>query len=463
MNTNTHTFKTGLRGLLVLVTICCLSACSSMSRQAATSSVISPNQTLESSTSCKAVGTATVSSGPIVLPSVTPSFIQQTSAWVDPSTNQPYAAPVSRVNHSAISFSAAEARADVPVHLQGHPNSIHPHHTPTVGDPCRMCQLHGTMCDACLSLLFPDEYISDGGDRGLPFHYEDGRYAGFESADTIVEYKDHTGESEVKVTNRVSVYSPRFAAVRTVSVPSEGTVSQFASGADKTLKLHDLNAGIGSTLHNEYASAGGVRMRARPSGLEGESDPDTVGQITTAGRNDKLQNIFQNLLFLSTGRFEQSEAATLAEHMNAAEQWTRHLSPTITAHTSSGNQVEARFKPMEIVGLEDSRKTRGELQIVKLADKKVAVAGDVITFTLRYDNLGDFELKSIRIVDNLTPRLEYIEGSVSFGDREGTLQSYDNNEGSLILQFKLNEDLPGHTGGVITFQTRVRPFANETE
>lgn len=342
MNTTNHIFKTGLRRLLVIVTICSLSACSSMSRQAATSSVISPNQTLESSTSRKAVGTATVSSGPIVPPSVTPSFIQQTSAVVDPSTNQPYAVPVSRVNNSAISFSAAEARADVPVHLQGHPNSIHPHHTATVGDPCRMCQLHGTMCDACLSLSFPDEYISDGGDRGLPFHYEDGRYAGFESEDTIVEYQDHTGEAEVKVTNRVSVYSPRFAAVRTVSVPSEGTVSQFASGADKTLKLHDINSGLGSTLHNEYASAGGVRMRSRPSGLEGESDPDTVGQITTAGRNDKLQNIFQNLLFLSTGRFEQSEAATLAEHMNAAEHWTRHLSPTITAHSSSG----IRSKPV---------------------------------------------------------------------------------------------------------------------
>jgi len=462
MNTNHKTIQTGLRRLIVLVTICSLSACSSMSRQAATSSVVSPNQSFESSTSRKSVGTASISSGPIVPPSVTPSFIQQTSGWED-QTGQPYAAPVSRMNNSAISFSAAEARSDVPVHLQGHPTSMQPHHTPTVGDPCRMCQLHGTMCEACLSLSFPDEYISDGGDRGLPFHYEDHQYAGFESEDTIAEYQDHTGEAEVKVTNRVSIYSPRFAAVRTVSVPSEGTVSQFASGAEKTLKLHDINAGIGSTMHNEYAAAGGVRMRSRPSGLEGESDPDTVGQITTAGRNDKLQNVFQNLLFLSTGRFEQSEAATLAEHMNAAEQWTRNLSPTITAHSAYGNQVEASFKPMEIVGLEDSRKTRGDLQIVKLADKKVAAPGDVITFTLRYDNLGDFELKKIRVVDNLTPRLEYIEGSVNFGDRDGTLQSYDNNEGSLILQFKLNEDLPGHTGGVITFQTRVRPFANDAE
>ena len=204
-------------------------------------------------------------------------------------------------------------------------------------------------------------------------------------------------------------------------------------------------------------------MRSRASGLEGEDDPDTLNQTTVAGRNDKLQNVFENLLFLQSGRLERTEVAIIAEHINAAQHWTRHLSPTITAHSSAGNQLEATLKPTEIIGLEDSRKTKGDLQIVKLADKKIALPGDVITFTLRYDNLGDFELKNIRIVDNLTPRLEYIEGSAKFGGLEGELQTYDNNEGSLILQFKLTEELPGHTGGTITFQTRVRPYADSAE
>lgn len=462
MTSTYNTWMNSLKAVVALLAICSLSACSTLSREAATSSVAPPDTTVESTTTRKSIGTATVSSGPVVPPTVTPSFIQQTSAWQE-SADRPYDEPVARTAHSAISFSPAERRADVPVGLQGHPTSMAPHHAPVPGHPCRMCAVHGTMCDQCLSKSFPDEYISDGGDRGLPFHYENNQYAGFESEDTVAEFEDHTGESSVKVTNRVSIYSPRFAAVRTVSLPSEGTVAQYASGADKTLQIHDINSQLGSTYHNEYESMGGVRMRARASGLGSETDPDTLGQTTVAGRNDKLQNVFQNLLFLSTGRFEQSEAAVLAGHIDAAAHWTRHLSPTITAHASSGNQVEATFKPMEIVGLEDSRKTKGDLQIVKLADKKVAMPGDVITFTLRYDNLGDFELKNIRIVDNLTPRLEYIEGSANFGDRTGEIQTYDNNEGSLILQFKLSEDLPGHTGGVITFQTRVRPFANVTE
>jgi uncharacterized repeat protein (TIGR01451 family) len=294
----------------------------------------------------------------------------------------------------------------------------------------------------------------------LPFHYEANAYAGLESEDTIAEYEDHLGEAEVKISSRVCVYSPRFAAVRTVSLPSEGRVAQFASGADEALQIYDINSGLGTTFHNDYASISGVRMRSRPSGLGGKTDPDLLGQTTVAGLNDKLQNVFQNLIFLSSGRFDETEAAVIAEGMHAAETWSRLDSPVITASTTAGNQLKGTSKPMEIVGLEDWRKTKGDLQIVKLADQKTAVAGDVITFTIRYDNLGDFELKNIRVVDNLTPRLEYIEGSADFGDRPGELLTFDNNEGSLILQFKLNGELPGHTGGVITFKTRVRPIVD---
>jgi len=48
---------------------------------------------------------------------------------------------------------------------------------------------------------------------------------------------------------------------------------------------------------------------------------------------------------------------------------------------------------------------------VKLADKQIAKPGDIVTFTIRYDNIGDREVHDVVIIDNLTPRLEYIEDS----------------------------------------------------
>lgn len=446
--------RTVFRSLMAVAAACSLSACTSASRQLPfqAGSPRTDRTSYEQPAVAPAPGSAALS-GPIVPPPVTPSMIQQTAARqaADP------------IDESAIEFTPAEARTGAPVRFAGHETAA-AHPPRAAGCPpgtCRQCQIQGSMCQACAGEAYPDEFICDGGDRGLPFHYEGNVYAGFESEDTIAEYEDHLGEPEVKTSSRVCIYAPRFAAVRTVSLPTEGTVSQFASGTDKTLQIHDLNSDMGTTFHNEYASIDGVRMRSRASGLGSETDPGVLDQTTVAGVNDKLLNVFQNLTFLSTGRFEQAEAAVLAEHVNAAETWTRLEFPVIAAQTSAGNQVKSTFKPMEVVGLEDWRKTRGDLQIVKLADRKTAVAGDVITFTIRYDNLGDFELKNVRIVDNLTPRLEYIEGSADFGDRSGELQTFDNNEGSLMLSFKLNDDLPGHTGGTITFQTRVRPVIEE--
>ena len=79
----------------------------------------------------------------------------------------------------------------------------------------------------------------------------------------------------------------------------------------------------------------------------------------------------------------------------------------------------------------------------------------MITFTIRFDNLGDRELRNIRIIDNLTPRLEYIDDSVT-SDREGSINVDDNGEGSQVLRFELDEPLTGHTGGVISFQAKLR-------
>ena len=107
-----------------------------------------------------------------------------------------------------------------------------------------------------------------------------------------------------------------------------------------------------------------------------------------------------------------------------------------------------------MVGLED-KKQIGRLRIVKLADKKQAEKGDIVTFTIRYDNLGERPLTEVTITDNLTTRLVYVDDSAT-SDRDGRLDTVDNGEGSLILRWTFDKPLEGKTGGVVTFQARVR-------
>jgi len=90
-----------------------------------------------------------------------------------------------------------------------------------------------------------------------------------------------------------------------------------------------------------------------------------------------------------------------------------------------------------------------------MADRQMAQPGDVVTFTIRFDNIGDLAVHDVVIVDNLTPRLEYVEDSAT-SDRDGRLVEEDNGEGSLVLRWELDDALAGRTGGVVTFKARVR-------
>lgn len=306
-----------------------------------------------------------------------------------------------------------------------------------------------------LAIEYPDEYLFDGGDRALPIHYDAFRRLGLDTEDTVAEYDDHRGKSHVKASTRVAVYAPRFAAVRTVSHPISGLSLRKAVGAQKTTFQMGLLARAGAATHTRKLQADGVRVRSRAGGLDANTTRVALRQRVVLGRNDKLLNIYENLTFVKTGHANTTEEAFLAARIQAAAAWSAGRFPVISAGLDAIKEVEGSASGQEIVGTDDDHKTDGNLRIVKLADKKAAKSGDIITFTIRYDNLGDRELKNIRIVDNLTPRLEYVEDSAT-STRAGRLDVEDNSEGSLVLKFVLDKPLPGKTGGVVTFKAKVR-------
>ncbi|MCA9005978.1 MAG: hypothetical protein KDA70_11970 [Planctomycetaceae bacterium] len=67
--------------------------------------------------------------------------------------------------------------------------------------------------DPAMVKMYPDEYLFDGGDRENPVHYDDYSRLGLDTEDTVVEYQTHKGNHEVRKSNRVAVYAPRFAAI----------------------------------------------------------------------------------------------------------------------------------------------------------------------------------------------------------------------------------------------------------
>lgn len=309
--------------------------------------------------------------------------------------------------------------------------------------------------DPAIVEMYPDEYLFDGGDRENPVHYDDYHRLGLDTEDTIVEYETHKGKHEVKKSNRVAVYAPRFAAIRSASSPLAGTSIDSLATTEDTIHGVGLEARTVITQHKQREQLEGVRMRSRASGVETERQQGAVDQSAYISGHTKLSNLFQDTGTESSGQFRQSDEARIAYQVQAAAIWSRTQFPVIAIRARSAHESKRAVKPEEYIGVEDKRKTEGNLRLVKLADKKNAEPGDVITFTIKYENIGDFDVEGIKVIDNLTPRLEYIQDSAT-SDRKGRLVVEDNQEGSLILTFEVDETVKGHQGGTVTFQARVR-------
>ena len=110
---------------------------------------------------------------------------------------------------------------------------------------------------------FPDEFVIDGGDRGDPVHYQSFLRYGVETEDTIAEYTDDEGASHVLPSNRVAVYAPRFAAVRTVQLPVEGFGVERMASAHRLAREVRLTTREGVRQHNQQTGAVDARVRSR--------------------------------------------------------------------------------------------------------------------------------------------------------------------------------------------------------
>ncbi|MBA3316396.1 MAG: DUF11 domain-containing protein [Planctomycetota bacterium] len=299
-----------------------------------------------------------------------------------------------------------------------------------------------------------DEYLCDGGDRSPPVHYDRTFRHGLDSEDTVGEWSDPAGKHHVTPSNKVCVYAPRFGEVRSFTAPVGGTK------VERLVSANDVSHGAGLDARTyldskvQKTAIDATRVRTRASGLEIDNAVSGFDQATSASLHLKDVPPIVNTAFLRRGQLERGQEAFLAKGIQSAVVWTRTEFPIIAATDVSAQEVRAEFRPSEIVGLEDMGRP-GQLRVIKIADKGTAAVGEIITFTIRYDNLGDKPVHHVRVIDNLTPRLELVEGSGT-SDRKGRLDVEPNGEGSFVLTFVIDEDLPGKTGGTVTFQARVK-------
>jgi uncharacterized repeat protein (TIGR01451 family) len=302
--------------------------------------------------------------------------------------------------------------------------------------------------------LDPQEFICDGGDHPpAAMLRRDDSIAGLEAEDTVVHFTTEAGDIGIQASNRTCLYAPRFASVRKITGAVAGGRAVSLAQVDRPQGANRLDSdlpGLVMTETIELAHADVARridaMRERIRGVPVESilQPELAGDVMAA---------MVGLTVAEIGELRDNEKALLEQLSLAAVTWSLDEAlevaiqdlrvPTLTR--------DEHLQGFTIYDFPDA----GRLQICKLADRSDALPGEIVNFAIRVQNVGDSAVDQVVLVDNLTTRLEYVDGSQTCsGGAE--FEAVANSSQSLKLQWKLTDKLRVGESVTIRFQCKVR-------
>jgi uncharacterized repeat protein (TIGR01451 family) len=256
-----------------------------------------------------------------------------------------------------------------------------------------------------------EEILPDGGDAGPRIGLgPEGKIGGLNPTDTAAEFQYGTNGRRVTISNRVCLFSPRFAVLRSADVPA-GFDLLLGTGLERS-------AWANAMLH--------ARLRI----------DETQNAIALRGYHTK---------YGVRGIQSRFGVAALDNRIG-------------TALTGSVEGLAVRGAVFEVESVTQVRnlcKPDQPLVLTKTADNKAPKAGDVVTFTLKYENYGRKPIRDVVIADSLSSRLEFIPGSV-VTDRPAVFTIQMNEAYSALLRWDVQGDLMPGQSGTIKFQARVR-------
>jgi uncharacterized repeat protein (TIGR01451 family) len=326
---------------------------------------------------------------------------------------------------------------------------------PLPHDACPNCGPVGPWRPSGLSGPWPrDEYLCDGGDFILPAKIRgDFSVEGVEPEDTIAHYDTLSGERVVAPSNKVCIYAPRFGVVRRVDNLFAHEVHDRVAGFEYPMKpnLH-LDNQLATTAIQPIEPLGQVgsknptiyRERQQGGGLENQQAP--------IGFHDGLMP-YEDFQVIHNGVFDQAEKARLAIRVQAAYAWAGDQAVQVILDGKLANELVGDKQPEAVYRFD--RPKSPELRICKVASRHAAQLGDIVEFTLRFDNTGDQTVGNVTIIDNLTTRLVYV-ADTSQCTLPHEFVPQVNQAGSMALRWEITNPLEPGQGGVIRFKCRVR-------
>lgn len=341
--------------------------------------------------------------------------------------------------------------------------------SPLVGGRCPYISPDGRRCagpcgPVCSdhALTYPkvparpsDEYLCDGGDRIDPLKpgepYVTG---GVDPRDTVVVFHDgKTAGPKVLPSNRVCVYSPRFANARGATGAAGSTMVTTLISAEKTESPYTERRRdeVERVVRNIAPVTNRVRERA--SGLAQPIAPFASNALEIIQETVNQDQIAGHVLVEEVKIFKAEQQAVTEKIRQQAMGIKTAEGVAVRGYVEGLGQTEMVWKPHDVSQNEGFPQKPG-LSIIKRVDREVAEPGDELTFSICYRNMGNTRLRAVQIVDSLLPRLEYIKGSAE-GPKGTIFSTLPNRAGGTELKWELPDAIKPGESGFVLFKVKV--------
>ncbi|MFN7450273.1 MAG: hypothetical protein ACK57V_12270 [Pirellula sp.] len=299
----------------------------------------------------------------------------------------------------------------------------------------------------------PQEYLFDGGDRGPTVRLrKDDSLSGLDTEDTVIQYETADGKSDVVSGCRVAIYAPRFASVRKRTSTAQSDVAMRLRTTDQPSgpgQFIDRLPSVSVSKPEKLVNQGNVNVIESVRDRDQLVPAEMVLPMLVASEAFKP---YEDFSLMRNGDLKGTDLARFAKAAAAARTWTNvdELQVLIdgqeTTEITSKKQAE-EFRLYEYKG--------ARIRLCKVASEQMANPGDIISFTIRFDNVGEQPLSKLVVTDSLTPRLEYVEGSEK-SSVAAKFSTQPNAAGSDVLRWELQDGLKAGDGGLIRFDCKVR-------
>jgi hypothetical protein len=299
-----------------------------------------------------------------------------------------------------------------------------------------------------------DEFVCDGGDQWTSSRrLASGELRGVDSEDTVALFRGEDGEQHVEASNSVCIHSPRLAATRKITRLVQAELRQEAGGLDvqqTAWAAEDRRRGV--TFRQLEQAEVQIADRVRHTLQDRSIGLLTENIIRPEEASDRILPL-EGLSIVQTGAVSIPQRVEVAIGEQNYVDWTAVAS----AEVILDDQVALEQRGLRATNEGVAYETRGgaRLRLVKLASRREAKPGELVKFTLRFDNVGSQMIYDFTLVDRLIHRLEFVPESAQCS-LPAEFESQPTDDESTLLRWTLNDSLAPGTGGTVSFECRVR-------